>query len=135
MMSPELVYSSNNPEPTLGELVTERNALKTAISEAAKREKQLQDELKALDAKIIHLMDTQGVTMTRVGRTTISMSEEVVPAVKDWEALYAFIHEHHAYHLLQRRAASAAWRELYESGTEIPGTEPFTQVKLNIRSA
>jgi hypothetical protein len=39
-----------------------------------------------------------------------------------------------ALHLLQRRPATAAFRELQEAGEAVPGLEPFTKRAISLRA-
>ena len=66
---------------------------------------------------------------------TASITEQILPQVVDWDALYAHIHETESYFLLQRRPAAAAFRELNASGEEVPGIEPFVQRTISLRTA
>jgi hypothetical protein len=38
------------------------------------------------------------------------------------------------FHLLQKRVSEPAYRELLEKGKKVPGVQPFTARKLNLRS-
>jgi hypothetical protein len=88
------------------------------------------DELKSL---IYAKLDEQGVDRTSVNGITLSKSDTQVPNVTDWDALNQFILEQGMLVLLQRRVSSAAWKELLELGTEVPGIESFTKRDVNIR--
>jgi hypothetical protein len=67
-------------------------------------------------------------------KATASVAESVVPKVEDWEAFYRYIHRNNAYHLLERRPAAAAFRELLEQrkGKDIPGVVPYTKRTLKL---
>lgn len=67
-------------------------------------------------------------------RATASVTETIVPKVEDWEAFYRYIHRNNAYHLLERRPATAAYRELLEQrkGKDVPGVVPYTKRTLKL---
>jgi len=62
-----------------------------------------------------------------------STKAEVLPVVKDWDAIYAFIYDHKAFDLLQKRLSTTAWREMHEENIILPGTEEFFQIKASLR--
>jgi hypothetical protein len=64
---------------------------------------------------------------------TASISKTVVATVKAWDEVEQYIYANNALDLLQRRMSDKAWRERYEDGLLIPGTEPHTVVRLNLR--
>lgn len=100
----------------------------------AQKDKDLKQQYEALEQEALALLDAQGVSLMRTAGATFSVSETVVPAVKDWDAFYGYIAANDAFHLLQRRPASTAWRELHERGETVPGTEPFTERSVNVRA-
>lgn len=80
---------------------------------------------------------TEGMDMARGQRATVSIKETVVPQVENWDEYYRFIRRNNAFHLLERRAAAAPYRELLEDrkGKPIPGVVPWTKRTLNLRTA
>jgi hypothetical protein len=91
-------------------------------------------EYKALETEIIGRMQTEGADATSGKLATGSLSTSVVPQVDSWDLFYTFIHKHKYYHLLERRPATAAFREMLELKGEVPGVVPFTKTTLNLRS-
>ena len=78
----------------------------------------------------------KGAGMTAKGvKASVSISENVIPVVKDWDSFYGYILETKQPYLLERRPSVSSFRELLESGVEVPGLQPFTKRTLNIRSA
>jgi hypothetical protein len=80
-------------------------------------------------------MTEQGSTKVSSTLGTAIISETQQPSVKDWDAFYKHIKDSDAFHLLQRRAAAAAFRELWDIGQVVPGVESFTQRTINLRAA
>jgi len=99
------------------------------------RDKELIEDWRSLEMELLLRLDDQGMKKASTDAGTASITEQILPQVVDWDALYAHIHENEAYFLLQRRPAAAAFRELNASGEVIPGIEPFTQRTISLRKA
>lgn len=102
----------------------------------------LEAEIKTIDAQlsaneqeIIELADDLGLDRFAVGKLTFSISEQTVGNVEDWDDLYQFIRDNNAFYLLQRRLANAAYKEMLDSGSALPGVVPFTKRSLNMRKS
>lgn len=96
----------------------------------------LEEQKYSIEAFLLETMDAAGIDQARGQRATITKSPRDVPLVKDWDKFYAYIYKAKAFHLLERRAARAAWSEEVESrkGKPLPGVEAFKKVSLNMRS-
>jgi hypothetical protein len=82
-----------------------------------------------------HLYDKFGETGINGARgniATCSTSEELKPQVTDWEQVYQFIITNNAFELLEKRIARIAYRERYENGIIIPGTEAYLYPKMSL---
>lgn len=106
------------------------------------RKRELQDQIdaieqeyKALEEQLIQKLDSEGTDKGAGKLGTCSVTSSVVANVVDWDALNAYIKKTGYFHLYQRRVSDPAARELFESKGKIPGVEPFTKRKLNLRSA
>lgn len=76
-----------------------------------------------IQAQIMDMLDKQGITSSRGKVATASITSSTKPTVDEtsWKKVYDYIHKHKAFHLLQKRIAVEAWRELHESGIKVPG--------------
>jgi len=117
----------------LAALAQQRDAIREERRAIAARDKELIKDLDALDAKLFEILDEQGVNGIDSDGITLSISETVLPSVKDWPAVYAYVAETGRFELFERRMASTAFRELLEMGVQIPGTESFTKRAINMR--
>lgn len=67
---------------------------------------------------------------------TVSIQKSVVPVIAtaegDWPALYAYIHKHKAYEMLQKRLSPEPFRERWAAKEAIPGVRPFVVEKLSL---
>jgi len=120
-------------EMTLADLALARNNLRSRLKVVQDEEKRLKELMAENELAIIEQLDAQGVTRSGVGPYSMSISTSTVGNVVDWDQVYAHIHEHEAFHLLQRRLANAAYAEMLEQGEVLPGVEPFEKRSLNFR--
>jgi hypothetical protein len=120
---------------TLNELALERDNLREAKRELEQQVKALDELLAVNEFNILEAMDAQGVTRTGVGPYSMSVSEQTVGNVQDWDEVYNYIHRTHSWHLLQRRLANAAYKEILDSGQVLEGVEPFVKRSLNFRKS
>lgn len=111
----------------LREIKTEITAINATLNDFKSSQAALEKEiLEALDAMG---NDTTSIT-TKAG--TLSILENDVPVVKDWNLVYEYITKHNAFHLLHRRMSSAAFQEYLEMEEKIPGTTVFTKRSLGL---
>ncbi len=117
----------------LDDLATERDRLREAKRTLEAEIKRLDTLLATNEQEIIEIADDLGLDRFAVGKLTFSISEQTVGNVEDWEELYQFIRDNDAFYLLQRRLANAAYKEMLDSGSSLPGVVPFTKRSLNMR--
>jgi hypothetical protein len=106
--------------------------VKDEISEVNDKLDQLKKQKSELELKLIGEMNSEGLSLARTDYGTISVTKTEVASVKDWNLFEDYIYKNHALHLLQRRAANAAYRDEIAVKGEIPGVETFTQVSLSL---
>ena len=95
---------------------------------------ELNKKYKATEEELMTQLADADMQAASGSKATASVSESVVPKVEDWETFYRYIHRNNAYHLLERRPAVAAFRELLEQrkGKNVPGVVPFTKRTLKL---
>ena len=94
----------------------------------------IEEQYRSLEEQLMTKLDAEGTEKGSGKHATVSISSSVVGNVTDWDALNAYIKKTGYFHLYQRRVSDPAIRELFESKGSVPGVEPFTKRKLNIRS-
>lgn len=94
----------------------------------------VEEKIKALEGELIARMDQEGVDKSTGKKASVAVSETVVGNITDFDALCAFVKKTGYFHLLQRRVTDTACRELWEQKKPIPGVEPFTRRRINIRT-
>jgi hypothetical protein len=123
------------PKATLGVMVDQVFKLRTKKAELEAAVKDVSGQIANLESELLERMKAEGVEKTSGKGGTVSVGTSVVADVTDWDAFLSFIYKNKFGHLLQRRVSDPAWRELIEQKGKVPGTQPFTKVKLNFRSA
>ena len=116
---------------TLGQLIDR-------LDDTREKKRKLNEEIKKLDAQYGELEEqikerlaAEGMDKATGKKATVSLSEEVVANVKDWDALCAYVKKTGYFHLFQRRVSNPAFREL-AAKKPVPGLEPFTKINLRL---
>jgi hypothetical protein len=111
-----------------------------ALFDAREEKRELEEQVKIVQERIdkieqeaFELADSQQTTVGKGKRGAFSITELVVPQVKDWPAFYKFVKKNDFFHLLERRPSVTGCRELFETKGAIPGVERFTKRKINLR--
>lgn len=99
----------------------------------ANRDKELVEEWNSLEGALMQRLEEQGMDRASAPAGTATITETLLPQVEDWDAFYTYIDETSSWHLLQRRVATAAFRELHQSGEEVPGLSPYTKRSISLR--
>lgn len=122
--------------PAMGEIIDRLYYIREDMKALNKELDELKAERDQLTQQAIEMMDAQGTDQTRSDLATASITETVVPQVEDWDKFYNFINRNKAFYLLERRPASAAYRDLLESrkGRAIPGVSSFTKRNISLRT-
>jgi len=118
----------------LGEAIDRLGEIRSRITELNKQSDELSKERKALEADILDMLDNSGMKRASSYKFSASAIEETVPTVTNWDALYSYIVENNAPFLLQRRPSVKPFQELFESGENVPGVEPYTHTKLYLKT-
>jgi hypothetical protein len=78
-------------------------------------------------------MDTEGLSRTANDSASVSINEDTVPEVTDWDELYRHVTETQDFSLIQRRVSSTAYKEILKLGDGVPGLQPRTVRRVNFR--
>ena len=114
--------------------VTEINCRnKQQIDQVKWEIKELTKEKPFFDWLWIRNLDGQGSTKCGNPSANISINEDTVPEVYDWEQFFEWLSETSNFELLQRRLSSTACKELWAMGVDIPGVKQRELRKLSIR--
>lgn len=119
---------------TVRELVEQLVEIRDERSHISEKDKILGDRFRAIETVLMAKLDEQGMKRATVdGVATATLTEVVLPQVRDWDAVYEYILRTDSMHLLQKRPAAAAFRELIDAGESVPGIDPYTKRSISLR--
>ena len=121
-------------EYTLNQLIEQKADVRREIDGLNKQLKELGARQDELDWALIKKMETEGLSRTSNDSFTVSVKEEVMPQVEDWDAVYQLIQSTGDFALVQRRISAGAYREMLKLGEEVPGIKPVAVRKINFRA-
>ena len=118
----------------LNDLLSEVTKVRTEIKSVQAEEKLLKTQQRELESQISIRMQEQGLDKISNDVCTISLKNEIVPTVEDWDALHQHIINTNQFELLQKRMSATAYRELITSGMDVPGVKSTELTRVNFRS-
>lgn len=95
--------------------------------------KLVEAEYAALEERLMEKMQAEGTNAGKGKFASASITETVVGNVTDWDKVHAYIKKTGFTHLYFKRLSDPGVRELFQQGKSIPGCEPFTKRRLNLR--
>lgn len=119
----------------LNDLLAETAKVRNQIKVVQSEEKLLKSQQRELESQISIRMQEQGLDKISNDICTISLKNEIVPTVEDWDALHEHITDTNQFELLQKRVSATAYRELIASGADVPGVKSTELTRINFRSA
>jgi len=122
------------PPLNIGKVISQMLEIREERRKIGARDKELVALWEAGQATLINALDAQTQTTAGTPFGTATITEEVVPQIDDWDTYYAYIKDNDAWHLLQRRPAAAAFRELHEAGEVVPGASAFVKRSISLRA-
>jgi len=122
------------PAQSLGSLVDQMWAAREERRKLEEDAKRISEKIEELEKAITEKMDSEGITQTKGARASVSITSSVVADVQDWDTFWPYVAKNKYWHLIQRRVSDPAYRELLDAGKKVPGVQPFTKRKLNLRT-
>jgi hypothetical protein len=119
---------------SINDLIEKRAEVKRETESLNARLKELEAERDEIDLALLKKMDAEGLSRTANGSFSVSINEDTVPDVLDWDSVYAHVMSTRDFSLIQRRISSTAYKELLKLGEGVPGLQPRTIRKINFRS-
>lgn len=123
-----------NEDTTINELIEKRAEVKQSMDSLNRELKVLRETQDHLDVLLLKKMDAEGLSRTANQQASVSINEDTVPDVTDWEELYQHVIATGDFSLIQRRVSSTAYKELLKLGEAVPGLQPRTVRRINFRS-
>lgn len=122
------------PVRNINELIDEKKDIKQQMAELNAQLKVLREQESAVDVELLKKLDAEGLSRTANEVASVSINEETVPDVTDWDALYQHVIATGDFSLIQRRVSSTAYRELLKIGENVPGLQPREIRRINFRT-
>jgi hypothetical protein len=117
---------------TLGEAIDTLYEARAARLVKAKEVKDLQAIEAAAKIEVLKLLEASGLKKASGNFATAGITTDDVPYIKDWELVYAYIKENDRFDLIQKRIGVVAWRDLYNDGVLVPGTEAGVDTDISL---
>lgn len=129
----EAEATQNSPR-TIADIIRAMVEVRDERRTIAKRDKELVSQWDELKAQLLAKMKEQGEDINSISSKThtATMTKDPVPVVDDWDQFYDWLWETKSWHLLQRRIAVGAFREIIDSGGEIPGLHATDKVDISL---
>ncbi len=96
--------------------------------------KTVEEQIAEHEELLITRMDQEGVDKSTGKKASVSVASETRFNVKDFDAFWDFARKNNYGHLFERRPAKLACMEVLEKKGNVPGLEPYTKRKLNVRT-
>jgi hypothetical protein len=87
-----------------------------------------------LETQIVISLKDQGIDRVGNDACTVSIKQEIVPTVRNWDAVHEHVLATGQFELMQKRMSATAYRELIQMGHEVPGVEATELTRMNFRS-
>lgn len=128
------MVSEQEKEQTMDELLNELTQVRTDLKKLQEKEKGFKGRKMELEAKIVSTLKQQGIDRVGNDGCTVSIKEEIVPTVQDWDEVYKYLIQTKQFELIQKRMSATAFRELLQMGMNVPGVKATELTRVNFRS-
>ena len=129
-----MTTTSKTKAPPLGKLIDHMWELREKKRTLEASIKDLESKIGTTESELLEALQAAGMEKASSAKASVSVTSTTVATVTDWDEFGKFILKNKFLHLLQRRVSDPAYRELLDAGKKVPGTEPFTKKRLNLRS-
>lgn len=119
-------------EERLDELIDKMYLLREQKRGLQAQIKEVEENIRKTKLSFLQRCNEVGTEYARGSYASATVTEQVVPHIEDWEAVADWIKENDGLYLLHRRVSLGPWRELLNSGVDIPGIEPFTNKDVSL---
>lgn len=128
------MVSEQKKEQTMDELLNELTQVRTDLKKLQEKERGFKSRKMELEARIVSTLKEQGIDRIGNDNCTVSIKEEVVPTVEDWDQVYQHLLQTKQFELIQKRMSATAFRELLQMGMNVPGVKATELTRVNFRS-
>lgn len=118
---------------SLSTLIDSLGKLKSSKKDLERQLKDCDTDIANIEVEIMKAMDAEGILESKSHVGKVTLSESVYPKIEQWELFEAFVLDNRLLHLLERRPAVLAYRELLSLGKPVPGVLPFSRRKVSFK--
>lgn len=119
----------------LGAMIDALYALREMRLGIERKAKELKAEEETARGAILDLLEKSGLQKASGAVATAGVKVSTVPIVTDWDQVFTYIKESDRFDLVQKRISVLAWRETFNEGVIIPGTEAVDDVDISLTKA
>lgn len=119
----------------LGKVIDEYYIAREDRLAAERKIKDLKEAEQALKFSIMDMLRDSGLKKATGEVATASIRIMTVPYVEDWGLIHKYIRDNDRFDLLQKRLSTTAWRDLHETGVNVPGTTAVEDEDLSLTKA
>ena len=120
---------------TLSNLIESLSILKARKKELEGAVKGVDKEIVDVESLLFEAMDADGVIESKSPIAKVTIATAQYPQVEDWVRFGDYILDNRYLHLLERRPAVLAYRELLQLNRPVPGVLPFTKRKITFKES
>lgn len=128
----------NKPElsivKTKGQLINEYGDLQHSIRKANEAVSELKKQAEEIKFQIMNTMEDQGETRSATDSFSVTLKEDVLPQITDFDALCNWVLENKNFGLFRKQLLATAYREELQLQEAIPGVEPVTKRNLTFKT-
>jgi len=114
------------------DLVTKGLELKANIKALYAAAKPYEKELEKVEMELLTQLTDQSMSHAKFEIGSVSITESIVPSVKDWSIVHNYLRETNQLYLLERRVSVTGFRDHLKTFGAVPGIEPFTKRAVSI---
>lgn len=100
--------------------------------ELERKAKGLKEQEQEARNAILDCLEQSGLNKASGQVATAGKRISMIPLVTNWDKVFDYIVENDRFDLVQKRISVLAWRENYDEGHVIPGTEPVEDVDISL---
>lgn len=121
---------------TIGTICDRLWQLREDKKKVAEQEKQINEQIGALEAQLFEQMDKEETTRGAGRLASVSLGEQVIFQFDDdnngYELFVKFVAKNKFYHLFERRISQLATAEVFAKKGMVPGLKTFKKRKVNL---
>ena len=93
----------------------------------------INEKMEQMEGWLMRELNRENAESVRTEAGTVFKHTRTSSSVSDWDATLAYIIEHNAWHVLERRVSKTAIEEMAENGEEVPGVKLVRDITVQIR--